>query len=223
MKNIEDYLRRNILIAGTTRSGKSAFMETFVVELVRKYSPDEARLLIIDPKRVQFSYFNEVPHLLRPVVYEVEAAEAALRDIWQEVLARLRSQQKDSMPTVTVVIDEIAEAMVNNPTVFEELIEKITACSSFSRIYVVLATSRPDGAVILTPRLRTCFPERLIFRIKHPDDAQMLMGDDRATALTQPGSAYWCDIRSNMINLVSVPHIGSEDREAAVRKMVQLK
>ncbi len=217
MQNIESYIGKNILIAGTTRSGKSAFMETFAVELVRKFSPEEARLLIIDPKRVQFSYFNEVPHLLRPVVYEVEAAEAALRDIWLEALVRIRGNEARHMSIVTVVIDEIADAMVSNPTTFEELIEKITAVSSLSRIYVVLATSRPDGERILTERLRSCFPLRIAFRIKQPEDSMVVIGDAGAIHLVQAGDALIRDETAGTLVSVQVPHIGHEERAATVK------
>lgn len=192
-------------------------METLVVELVRKFSPDEARLLIIDPKRVQFSYFNGVPHLLRPVVYEAEAAEAALRDIWQESLVRLRGERKDSVPMVTVVIDEIADAMVGNPAVFEELIEKITACSSLSRIYVVLATSRPDGERIITKRLRSCFSLRIAFRLKQAEDSMTVIGDAGAIHLVQPGDALLRDETAGTLVSVQVPHIGHEERAVVVK------
>lgn len=221
MNTIEEYIGRNILIAGTTGSGKSAFMETLAVELVRKFSPTEAQLLIIDPKRVQFSYFNGLPHLLRQIVYEVGESEAALRSIWQEALIRIRGRQKDHVPMVTIVIDEIAEAMVNNPTDFEELIEKITSCSSLTRIYVVLATSRPDGKRILTQRLRTCFALRMAFRVKQSEGSMTVIGDIGANTLIQPGEALVRNEDSGTLVSVHVPHMGHEDRAEAVKQILQ--
>ena len=134
------FLHKNILIAGRTGSGKSNFMHNLIVNLLEENSPAEVRLILIEPKRIEFAQYNGISHLLSEVIYDSIKAESALKWTWGQSLMRLKIIQeadsasiykynkikykKNKLPEIYIIIDEFSDLMAANSKFFEEYFEK---------------------------------------------------------------------------------------------------
>lgn len=181
----------HILIGGATGSGKSVFMNTVIHTLSRQNNADRLRLVLIDPKRTEFVEFEDLPHLLSPVITEAEDADLTLKWAVEEMENRyikLRSQrvktiqeyQKNAtdMPYIVVVIDELADLMLNSITrnSIETSIVKLAQKARAAGIHLVCATQRPSVDVV-TGLIKANFPTRIAFMVSTGTDSRVILDD----------------------------------------------
>ena len=186
----------HLLIAGTTGSGKSVCVNAIINSILLRNAPQQVRFLMVDPKRVELTGYNGLPHLLAPVVVEMERTVAMLRWVAAEMDQRYqRFSQKgardivdyneqlaagaESLPYIIVIIDELADLMMTAPDITERLITRIAALARATGIHLVIATQRPSVDVV-TGLIKANFPARIAFAVAS--------GVDSRVVLDQPGA-----------------------------------
>jgi DNA segregation ATPase FtsK/SpoIIIE-like protein len=182
----------HLLVAGATGSGKSVCLNTLIVSLLMRNAPDTLRMILIDPKRVELTSYEDVPHLACPVVCDVNQAQSALKWVVAEMDRRYRLLQKrrarniaafnetadpaERLPFIVVVLDELADLMMLAGQTVEKLIARITQLSRAVGIHMVIATQRPDVKVI-TGTIKANVPSRIAFAVvSHIDSRTILDG-----------------------------------------------
>lgn len=179
----------HLLIAGQTGSGKSAMMNTLLTSLLYKNSPSELKLILVDPKQVEFAPYNDIPHLLTPVITEPEKCISALKWAVAEMERRLRTfaevskrnigeynliTQDEKMPYVVIVIDELADLMMMAARDVEALVVRIAQKARAAGIHLVLATQRPSVDVI-TGLIKANVPARIAFTVASQIDSRTII------------------------------------------------
>ena len=179
----------HLLIAGQTGSGKSAMMNTLLTSLLYKNSPSELKLILVDPKQVEFTPYHDIPHLLTPVITEPEKCISALKWAVAEMERRLRAfaevskrnigeynliTQDEKMPYVVIVIDELADLMMMAARDVEALIVRIAQKARAAGIHLVLATQRPSVDVI-TGLIKANVPARIAFTVASQIDSRTII------------------------------------------------
>lgn len=181
----------HMLIAGATGSGKSVMVNALITSLLFRCRPDELRLILIDPKRVELSGYNGLPHLLVPVITEAEKASAALRWTVHEMENRYRlfaetgarniaaynegrAEARDRMPFIVVIIDELADLMMQDGRSTEEPIVRIAQKARATGIHLVLATQRPSVNVV-TGLIKANIPSRIAFSMASQVDSRTVL------------------------------------------------
>jgi S-DNA-T family DNA segregation ATPase FtsK/SpoIIIE len=181
----------HMLIAGATGSGKSVMVNALIISLLFRCRPDELRLILIDPKRVELSGYNGLPHLLVPVITEAEKASAALRWTVHEMENRYRRfaeagarniaaynesrvDASDRMPFIVVIIDELADLMMQDGRSTEEPIVRIAQKARATGIHLVLATQRPSVNVV-TGLIKANIPSRIAFSMASQIDSRTVL------------------------------------------------
>ena len=181
----------HILISGSTGTGKSVCMNTFVASLLFRFSPDELKLVMIDPKVVEFDIYRKLPHLSTPVINDcgdaVEALQRIVGDIERRyaLLARNgaknirefngRAENKSKLPYLVVIIDELADLMMSEArSFFEKAIVSIAQKGRAAGIHLIISTQRPSDAVI-TGIIKANFPTRICFRVRSSDDSKLVL------------------------------------------------
>ncbi|WP_240793452.1 DNA translocase FtsK [Psychrobacillus vulpis] len=198
------------LIAGATGSGKSVFINSLLVSLLYKASPDEVKLLLIDPKMVELAPFNHIPHLVSPVITDVKAATAALKWAVDEMerryqlfahigvrdiirynsLATEKRQFAQKLPFIVIVIDELADLMMMAPTEVEDAICRIAQKARACGIHLVLATQRPSVDVI-TGLIKANIPTRIAFSVSSQIDSRTILDQQGAERLLGKGDMLY--------------------------------
>lgn len=194
---------KNILIAGMTGSGKSNFLHTMILDLLNENSPHDLRLILIDPKMVEFSLYDGIPHLLTDVITKTDKARNAFRWLWGESFRRLRVMEelncssvqkynklkyaKNKLPKLYVFVDEFSDLMADDKKFYEEYFRKITALSGLTEIYLVISTSRPDPKNVVTKNVLGCFSTRIAFRTATEKDSAVVIGKEGAEQLPEKG------------------------------------
>ncbi|MGE7622749.1 DNA translocase FtsK [Viridibacillus sp. NPDC096237] len=198
------------LIAGATGSGKSVCINSILVSLLLKASPQDVKLLLIDPKMVELAAFNHIPHLVSPVITDVKAATAALKWAVEEMERRyqlfahvgardikrynvmVEDERKFSlkMPYLVIVIDELADLMMMAPTDVEEAICRIAQKARACGIHLVLATQRPSVDVI-TGLIKSNIPTRIAFSVSSQIDSRTILDSQGAERLLGRGDMLY--------------------------------
>ncbi|MBD7943483.1 DUF87 domain-containing protein [Psychrobacillus sp. Sa2BUA9] len=198
------------LIAGATGSGKSVFINSLLVSLLYKATPDELKLLLIDPKMVELAPFNHIPHLVSPVITDVKAATAALKWAVEEMerryqlfahigvrdisryntLATEKRQFAQKLPYLVIVIDELADLMMMAPTEVEDAICRIAQKARACGIHLVLATQRPSVDVI-TGLIKANIPTRIAFSVSSQIDSRTILDQQGAERLLGRGDMLY--------------------------------
>lgn len=191
----------HLLIAGSTGTGKSVMINTLLLSLLYRNSPSEMKLVLVDPKRVELSLYDDIPHLLCPVIYEPDQAISALKWSVAEMERRLRllhehhkrdigeyNAQKgvDKMPYIVVVIDEVADLMQKARKDMDMLIAAIAAKARASGIHLVLATQRPSVDVI-TGVIKNNVPTRIALTVASQNDSRTIIDNGDAEKLLGKG------------------------------------
>lgn len=192
----------HLLVAGSTGSGKSVCINGIITSLLMRATPHEVKLLLIDPKKVELSYFNHIPHLLAPVVTDPKKAAVALRKIVQEMeeryeafatagvrnIAGFNDQQPSDqqMPFIVVIIDELADLMLVASKDVEESIMRITQMARAAGIHLIVATQRPSVDVI-TGVIKANIPSRIAFAVSSQIDSRTILDMGGAEALVGKG------------------------------------
>lgn len=197
----------HMLIAGSTGSGKSVCLNAMLISLLFKTSPEDVRIILIDPKQVEFTLYNGVPHLLIPKV--ITAPDKALDamcwcvdemerrfSLFSQFMVRnikeynnleeVKSRIQEKMPYIILVVDELADLMTNNKKEFEEKINKLAAKCRAAGIHLVLATQRPSVDVV-TGTIKNNLPSRIAFAVSSFNDSRTILGEGGAENLLGKG------------------------------------
>ncbi|GLB58547.1 DNA translocase FtsK [Cytobacillus sp. NCCP-133] len=200
------------LIAGATGSGKSVCINTILVSLLYKASPDELKLLLIDPKMVELAPFNRIPHLVSPVITDVKAATAALKWAVEEMerryelfahagvrdinrfneLAEEHKRYSEKLPFMVIVIDELADLMMMSPADVEEAICRIAQKARACGIHLIIATQRPSVDVI-TGLIKANVPTRIAFSVSSQVDSRTIIDIGGAEKLLGRGDMLFLE------------------------------
>jgi len=194
----------HLLIAGTTGSGKSVCVNSILTCFLSQNTPDDLRLILVDPKRVELTGYNGVPHLLAPVVVEIERVIGALQWMTREMdkryhlfaqvgarnitdyNARLKLQGMKKLPLLVVVIDELADLMMIAPGETEQTITRLAQLARATGIHMVLATQRPSVDVV-TGLIKANFPARIAFAVASNTDSRVILDQPGAERLLGRG------------------------------------
>jgi S-DNA-T family DNA segregation ATPase FtsK/SpoIIIE len=198
----------HLLIAGATGSGKSVMLNAIIASLLFRCTPADCRLVMIDPKRVEFANFSNVPHLLAPVVTNPRAAAGALKQMLGEMEARFerfaaagtRNIQGynelsgvERLPYIVIIIDELADLMMVAPADFEDVICRLAQMTRATGIHLVLATQRPSVDVI-TGLIKANIPSRLAFAVSSQVDSRTILDMPGAEKLLGKGDMLFMPV-----------------------------
>jgi len=192
----------HLLIAGSTGSGKSVCMNSVIASIIMLNSPWDARMLLIDPKRVELTPYNGIPHLLVPVVVEVDMAVQMLKGMIQEMLRRYKVLEEagarnidsynanrapeERMPMVVIGVDELADLMMSAPYDIEHSIIRLAQLGRATGIHLVVATQRPSVDVV-TGLIKANFPSRISFAVASQVDSRTILDSVGAEKLLGRG------------------------------------
>jgi len=206
----------HLLIAGTTGSGKSGCLNALISSILLRATPDEVRMIMIDPKKVELSNFNGVPHLLAPVVTNMKQATYVLDNIIREmdrrydVLSRngcqdIRALNKklarageERMPYIMVIVDELADLMMVAPSEVEDSIIRLGQLGRSCGIHLVVATQRPSVDVV-TGMIKTNIPSRIAFAVASQTDSRIILDQGGAESLLGMGDMLFSPMGSNRL------------------------
>ncbi|MDD6189153.1 MAG: DNA translocase FtsK [Clostridiales bacterium] len=224
----------HLLIAGTTGSGKSVCMNSLILSLLFKSSPDEVRLIMIDPKMIELGVYNEIPHLLIPVVTDPKKAAGALQwavvemmkryKLFSEVGARdlatyntaiVKKEGGQTLPQIVVLIDELADLMLVAAKDVEESICRVAQMGRASGIHLVIATQRPSADVI-TGLMKGNIPSRIAFAVDSALNSRIILDTTGAEKLIGKGDMLYSPIGAGKPLRVQGAFVTDEEREAVV-------
>ncbi len=198
----------HLLIAGATGSGKSVCVNSILTSLLLHNTPEQLRLLLIDPKRVELTNYNGIPHLLAPVVVEMQRVIGALQWMTREMdkryhkfsqngvrnitayNARMRAQGGETLPYLVVVIDELADLMMIAPSDTENVITRLAQLARATGIHLILATQRPSVDVV-TGLIKANFPARIAFAVASGVDSRVILDQPGAERLLGRGDMLY--------------------------------
>jgi S-DNA-T family DNA segregation ATPase FtsK/SpoIIIE len=222
----------HILIAGTTGSGKSGCINTILTSILLRATPDEARLILIDPKRIELNYYESIPHLLTPVVSSPKEASAVLLNVVTEMERRyerlsqvrarnlpeanraFRKRGEDELPYLLVVIDELADLMMVSPQEVEDSIIRLAQKSRAVGIHLVLATQRPSVDVI-TGMIKANVPSRIAFAVSSQTDSRVILDQNGAESLLGQGDMLFKPLGTSRLQRVQGAFV-TEDEIAMI-------
>jgi len=234
----------HLLIAGSTGSGKSVAINSMVVSILMKSTPDEVKLILIDPKRLELNLYEGVPHLLTPIVTEPKRAANALRRAVMEMDDRLRKlaehgvrsidqynkmfepestlnlfdnngERERPLPYIVILIDELADLMMVEPQGVEESITRLAQMARAVGIHLVLATQRPSVDVI-TGLIKANMPSRMSFRVASKVDSRTILDSNGAEALLGRGDMLFLPPASSRLQRLH----GALITEGEIQKVV---
>ncbi len=198
----------HVLVAGATGSGKSVCINTIIMSIIYKYSPDNIRLMLIDPKIVELSVYNGIPHLLAPVVTDPKKSANALSSVVTEMVRRFKLFSKNNcrdigsyntkakeedleyLPFIVVIIDELSDLMMEAPTEIEDYITRLAQMGRASGIHLIIATQRPSVDVI-TGTIKANIPSRISFQVSSQIDSRTILDMAGAEKLLGKGDMLY--------------------------------
>jgi len=208
----------HLLIAGTTGSGKSVGINAMILSLLYRNSPDDLKLMLIDPKMLEFSIYNDIPHLITPVITDAAKAIAALANMVGEMERRYKMMAEsrtknidnynekakakglDTMPFIVVVIDELADLMMNGGKDVEFSIARLAQMARAAGIHLIVATQRPSVDVV-TGLIKANLPSRLAYRVGQRIDSKVILDALGADTLLGKGDALFTGSASCSLEL----------------------
>ena len=220
----------HLLVAGTTGSGKSVCVNTLISSILFSRKPEEVKLLLIDPKMVELSIYNGIPHLMAPVVTDMKKAAAVLRWAVREMEARYKAfaasgkrdiksyneaHPKAAMPLIVLIIDELADLMITAPDDIEESISRLAQMARAAGIHMVLATQRPSVNVI-TGSIKANVPSRISFAVGSQIDSRTILDMAGAEKLLGKGDMLFAPIGANKPIRVQGAFISDDEVEKLV-------
>jgi S-DNA-T family DNA segregation ATPase FtsK/SpoIIIE len=197
--------RPHVLVAGTTGSGKSVLVNSFICSLLFRASPQEVKLILVDPKRVEFTAYNGIPHLLTPVIVEPEKILSALKWGMGEMDRRYKLFSErgvrniegynelsgfQALPYIIIVIDELADLMMFAPVEVEDAIARLAQMARATGIHLVIATQRPSVNVI-TGLIKANIPARIAFNVSSMIDSRVIIDTPGAEKLLGRGDMLY--------------------------------
>ena len=208
----------HLLIAGTTGSGKSVCINTLILSVLYKHTPETCKLILIDPKMLELSVYQGIPHLLSPVITEPKKATSALKWTVREMETRYRKmteegvrnisgfnekakkENKKVMPYIIVVVDEMADLMMVSGKQVENYIQRLAQMARAAGIHIIMATQRPSVDVI-TGTIKANFPTRISFQVTSKIDSRTILGEQGAEQLLGKGDMLFMSSASRMIRI----------------------
>jgi DNA segregation ATPase FtsK/SpoIIIE, S-DNA-T family len=218
----------HILIAGTTGSGKSGCINTILTSTLLRATPDEVRMILIDPKRIELNYYESIPHLLTPVVSSPKEASAVLANVLAEMDRRyerlsavrarnlpeanraFRRRGEQPLPYLLVVIDELADLMMISPQAVEDAIIRLAQKSRAVGIHLVLATQRPSVDVI-TGMIKANVPSRIAFAVSSQTDSRVILDQSGAESLLGQGDMLFKPLGTSRVQRVQGAFVTEEE------------
>jgi S-DNA-T family DNA segregation ATPase FtsK/SpoIIIE len=230
----------HLLIAGSTGAGKSVFLNAMILSILYKATPDEVKLVMVDPKRLELGLYEEIPHLLAPVVTDPKVASNVLRNATREMEQRLkllaqrgvrnidqynRTFQKGQslslfdkeddadhrpLPYIVIVIDELADLMMVDTNNVEQSITRLAQMARAVGIHLILATQRPSVDVI-TGLIKANFPARISFRVASKVDSRTILDANGAESLLGRGDMLYLPAGSARLNRIHGPFVTEEE------------
>jgi DNA segregation ATPase FtsK/SpoIIIE, S-DNA-T family len=228
----------HLLIAGTTGSGKSGCLNALLTSVLLRATPDEVRLILIDPKRIELSHFESVPHLLTPVVSSPKEASAVLANCLAEMERRyerlssvrarsineanraFRQRGEPTLPYVLVVIDELADLMMVAPQAVEDAVIRLAQKSRAVGIHLVLATQRPSVDVI-TGMIKANVPSRIAFAVSSQTDSRVILDSGGAESLLGQGDMLFKPLGTSRLQRVQGAYVSEEEIALVVEQTRQ--
>ena len=215
----------HLLIAGTTGSGKSVCINTIILSLVYKYTPEKCNLILIDPKMLELSTYEGIPHLLCPVITESKKATAALGWAVKEMENRYKlmtsvgvknidgynSKHKKHMPYIVVIVDEMSDLMLIAGQEIENYIQRLSQMARAAGIHIIMATQRPSVDVI-TGTIKANFPTRISFQVSSKIDSRTILGEQGAEQLLGKGDMLFMS-SANRIVRIHGPYVSESEIE----------
>ena len=206
----------HLLVAGTTGSGKSVFINTLLASVLYKFSPKELRLILIDPKMLELSVYNDIAHLLTPVVTEPKKAIIALKWVCKEMERRYSLMNEENtrslegynqksiekLPFILVFIDEMADLMMTAGKEVEHYVQRLAQMARACGIHLVMATQRPSVDII-TGSIKANFPSRISFQVASKYDSRTVLGEIGAEQLLGNGDMLMSKNGGNIIRYQS--------------------
>jgi S-DNA-T family DNA segregation ATPase FtsK/SpoIIIE len=213
----------HLLIAGTTGSGKSVCINTIIVSLLYKLTPDLCKFILIDPKMLELSAYEGIPHLLSPVITDSKKAAAALGWTVREMNNRYKLMSKEGvrnidgynanhklkMPYIVVVVDEMSDLMLVAGKEIENYIQKLSQMARAAGIHIIMATQRPSVDVI-TGTIKANFPTRISFRVSSKIDSRTILGEQGSEQLLGNGDMLFMS-SANRIIRIHGPYVSEKE------------
>ena len=215
----------HLLIAGTTGSGKSVCVNTIITSLLYKLSPELCKLILIDPKMLELSAYEGIPHLLSPVITDAKKATSALGWTVKEMNNRYKlmskvgvrnidgynEKHKLKMPYIVVVVDEMSDLMLVAGKEIENYIQKLSQMARAAGIHIIMATQRPSVDVI-TGTIKANFPTRVSFQVSSKIDSRTILGEQGAEQLLGKGDMLYMS-SANRIVRIHAPFVSDNEIE----------
>ena len=230
----------HLLIAGSTGTGKSVFLNSLIVSMLYKATPDELKLVMVDPKRLELGLYEEIPHLLAPVVTDPKVASNVLRNATREMERRLKllaqrgvrnidqynrqfqkqeslslfdtldGEEHKPLPYIVIVIDELADLMMVDTNNVEEAITRLAQMARAVGIHLILATQRPSVDVI-TGLIKANFPARISFRVASKVDSRTILDANGSEALLGRGDMLYLPAGSSRLHRIHGPLVTEDE------------
>jgi len=215
----------HLLIAGTTGSGKSVCINTIILSLLYKHGPDKCKFILIDPKMLELSTYEGIPHLLCPVITEAKRAASVLGWVVKEMESRYKlmtrvgvrnidgynSKHKLPMPYIVVIVDEMSDLMLVAGKEIEGYIQKLSQMARAAGIHIIMATQRPSVDVI-TGTIKANFPTRISFQVTSKIDSRTILGEQGAEQLLGKGDMLYMS-SANKIIRIHAPYVSENEIE----------
>ncbi len=233
----------HLLIAGSTGSGKSVAINAMIMSILYKATPEQVRLILVDPKRLELGVYEGVPHLYVPIITEPKLAANALRNAVREMERRLKvlaakgvrnieqynklfdkdtpslfeeeANEEKPLPYIVIIIDELADLMMLDQSNVEESITRLAQMARAVGIHLVLATQRPSVDVI-TGLIKANFPSRVSFRVATKIDSRTILDANGAESLLGKGDMLYLPSGSARVNRVHAPYTTEKETHAVV-------
>src|SRR5204863_727823 len=232
----------HLLIAGSTGAGKSVAINAMIMSILYKATPDQVRLILVDPKRLELGNYEGVPHLYTPIITEPKLAANALRNAVREMERRLKllaakgvrnidqynrlfdqgdtpslfeESDEKPIPYIVIIIDELADLMMLDSSNVEESITRLAQMARAVGIHLVLATQRPSVDVI-TGLIKANFPARISFRVATKVDSRTILDANGAEALLGRGDMLYLPSGSARVHRLHAPFVTEKEIAAVV-------
>ena len=220
----------HLLIAGTTGSGKSVGINAMILSLLYRNSPDDLKLMMIDPKMLEFSIYNDIPHLLTPVITDPKQAIAGLNQMVKEMERRYKlmssarvknivnyneKNPNSKMPYIVVIIDELADLMMSGGKDVEWSIARLAQMARASGIHLIVATQRPSVDVV-TGLIKANLPSRISFKVGQKIDSKVVLDQYGAETLLGRGDMLFTPPSSSTLVRLHAPFTTEEEIEKIV-------
>jgi S-DNA-T family DNA segregation ATPase FtsK/SpoIIIE len=233
-------LMPHLLIAGATGTGKSVFLNALIISMLYKATPDELKLVMVDPKRLELGLYEDIPHLLAPVVTDPKVASNVLRNATREMEKRLKllaqrgvrnidqynrtfkrgeslslfddteEMEHKPLPYIVIVIDELADLMMVDTSNVEAAITRLAQMARAVGIHLILATQRPSVDVI-TGLIKANFPARISFRVASKVDSRTILDANGSESLLGRGDMLYLPAGSSRLHRIHGPLVTEEE------------